>query len=104
MDEVPDTALDLARLVDELTVLDQRRVDIGESLVHLEYLYSQMAHGNKQMLPEKLPGEVRRTNLRTRRRPANLKRGCTQPLTERMVIPARHTGPIGSAVNYVGEI
>ncbi len=42
MDEVPDTALDLARLVDELTVLDQRRVDIGESLVHLEYLYSQM--------------------------------------------------------------
>lgn len=42
MDEIPDPALDIARLVDELTILDQRRVDIGESLVRLEYLYSRI--------------------------------------------------------------
>ncbi|MGG7103894.1 hypothetical protein CJ178_01735 [Rhodococcus sp. ACPA4] len=40
MDETTDATCELARLVEELTVLDQRRVDIGESLVHLEYVYS----------------------------------------------------------------
>ena len=63
MDEVPDTALDLARLVDELTVLDQRRVDIGESLVHLEYLYSQMgarqqADAARKAFQEKYGGRI----------------------------------------------
>lgn len=40
MDEVTEATQELQRLVDELTVLDQRRVDIGESLVHLEYMYA----------------------------------------------------------------
>ena len=63
MDEVPDTALDLARLVDELTVLDQRRVDIGESLVHLEYLYSQMGARQQADAARKVSGAAGRGRL-----------------------------------------
>lgn len=47
MDEVPEDTHDLENLVRELTILDQRRVDIGESLVQLEYRYSRMGAGRE---------------------------------------------------------
>ncbi|MGC0363459.1 hypothetical protein ABH922_001443 [Rhodococcus sp. 27YEA15] len=63
MDEVPDAGQDLARLIDELAILDQRRVDIGESLVHLEYLYSRSgarreAEAARKAFQEKYVGRI----------------------------------------------
>lgn len=63
MNETTEATHELQRLVDELTVLDQRRVDIGESLVHLEYIYAlagarQEAEAARKAFQEQYVGRI----------------------------------------------